>query len=364
MEELPLFPDGARDVIPIVTNNAVQEALGNELKEANPPDIHVRKEQYGTLVGFDFSKLDSIVEKSDSRILELIPRGIGGYVGIAGAAIGVALSLGKSADAAREVRMFYTHQKVKTNDLKNELSIMFQGGSVESDIVALSTMSIGTTFDYSILRGFLITRNSKKVNTEIIPNHGDHRSLLNPLAEVLALEVQHPESILMKYLAAISCPGKFKPKKGKSYVAESWILVAVVPFLGKTVVSVTSTAFNYKPETKGQIFPMRELGKDKPIDFEVSLPSISNIRNALQIIRRFRNLDTNLRTDKDTTAYDFLVGVSAYLSLDIARQEFTPDRSPFSLWEVLEETPYVKKTLENLPMKEIRNRFPRILIKK
>ncbi|MHA1907743.1 MAG: hypothetical protein ACW98Y_10655 [Candidatus Thorarchaeota archaeon] len=362
MDELPIFPDGAIQVVPTVVDDVVHEAFGINVVDLQQPDIVVRKEMLGTLVNMGSGEGPTL------RMGRFGPS----LVNLVGFGIGLVSYLGKSADAMDEVRVFYTNQRFRLKDFDSELSLIFQGGAVKEDRMAISTMSLGTVFDFSVPRGFMASYDGKKIVSEILPVIGDHEStpLENPFSEILEYELRIDESILLSTMKELPAVGKFRTTKGSTYAAGYGVFLIVIPFMGKTIVSVMTTAFGNNPESRSRTFPMRVLGKDKPLDFEVSVPSIDNLRNITTILARFRNLPDYLKTDVEPMPYELGIGASVYLAFDIARREFIPERGPFSMWEFIEQGPFVKKTIESIKSHcpdmsiDIRSSFPRILIHK
>ena len=362
MDELPLYPDGAVDVVPKVVHDIVHNALGNDLIDVQRPDILVRMEEYGTLV---------VMEGGSGPKVRMGRHGPSA-VSMIGLGVGLISSLGNSVDYMDKVRMVYTNQRLRLKGFESELSLVFQGGAIEADRTAISTMSLGTVLDFSVPRGFVTVYSQNECSYYNLPIIGDNETtvLNNPLSEVIELELQHEDSIILSKMKELPLVGKFKSTKGKIYAVGRRVYLFVIPFMGKTIVSVMTSAFGNKPESKGRIFPMRVLGKDKHLEYEVSMPSIVNLNIILDILRRFQNIPHNLRSEEHSTSIEIGFGVSAYLALDIARREFVPDRGPFSLWELIEQGPFVRKTLESIKSNypelaiNLRDSFPRMKIHK
>lgn len=364
MEDLPLYPDDAQELIPIPIIDIMRQSFKDNVLEDPQGDVLFRDEPYGSLV---------YVEDPSNRQRSYItgPSGRGIIKGAAGSAVDFFKGIDARATMGAPVRTFYYLMKLKLEGFHSDVMVLFQGGFVDETAVIISTMSIGTIYDYSIPRGSAIIIRGDGLSHMSLPNCGDTTtsSLANPLASVLKTELSNEGSRLLTLMNTQQQIGGFASRK-RGYAASGSAIFSMIPRQGKTLVSFLLTPLNMEPPSIGQSFPMRMLGQDKPVQLEVSIPSEERMKTALEIIKRYQQLPDNLRTNESPTSTLSGYGVSALLSLDIARSVYTSERSSLSLYEILENGHYYRKITDSLraefnDMKiNFSEQFPRFLIYK
>lgn len=362
MEELPLYPDDAQQLIPIPIIDTIRNSFKEILLEDPQGDMLFRDEPYGTLV---------YVEDPSNRKRSFAtgPSGLGIMKGAAGTVVDLFKSLGAGATKGENVKTFYCLSRLKLKGFDSDVMVLFQGGFVEESVVAISTMSIGTIYDYSIPRGSTIINSDDGPSHTSLPNCGDTTttSLDNPLAVVMKTELSYEGSKLSTLMTKHQQIGGFASWKG-GFAAAGYEIFSIIPRQGKTVVSLLLTPLSMEPASVCQSFPMRMLGQDKPLQLEVSIPNEDKMKTALEMIKRYQQLPDNLRTNERPTSTLSGYGVSALLSLDIARSIYVPERSSLSLYEILQNGPYYRKTADSLraEFKDVSinfsEQFPRFLI--
>ncbi len=367
MSELPLFPDGMNEAVCSVTDRCAEDVLKGRLIEPPKSGIMTRIEEKGTLFEIQVNKPGSAPS---------FPWTSYGFYGAvsgllsAGIFVGrVALSLPAAAEYLEKVRMVYVGQRLKVQEYPSDVLVFYQGGCVKDDIAALTTLSVGTVLDFAVGQGVAVVFSGKRGQVIPIPNSGwsnvqQDQTLFNHICN----ELKQDNSRLRVLLGEISDCGTFRSSRGK-YRTRSPALLFVVPCLGKTIVSVVASAFG-EPESIGRPFPMRVLGKDRPRNFEISVPSSRVLERALEIMETIQSWEDRMKSDDSPTAKEFGIGASVALALDLARVRYRPDRGFFSMWELVESGPFVMEVVDylrsNHPGSDIspRTSFPRILIKK
>jgi len=363
LEDLPLYPDGAQELIPVPIIDTVRNSFKDILLEDSQGDMLFRNEPYGTLV-----YVDDPSKRGRSFITG--PSGRGIIKGAAGTAVDLLKGIDAQATMSEGVKTFYYLTKLKLEGFHSDVMVLFQGGFVEESVVVISTMSIGTVYDYSIPRGSVVHFRDDGPPTHMsLPNCGDSTvsSQSNPLAAVLKTELSYEESNLSTLMAKQQQIGGFSSRYG-GFAPFGSSIFSMIPRQGKTVVSSLLSPLNLEPVSISQSFPMRKLGQDKPLQLEVSIPSEEKMKTALEIIKRYQQLPDNLRTNETPTSTLPGYGVSALLSLDIARSIYVPERSSLSFYEILENGPYYRKTVDSLRAEfndvhiDFSGQFPRFLI--
>ena len=362
MEDLPLYPDDAQKLIPISIIDSIRNAFKEILLEDPQGDMLFRDEPYGTLV-----YVEDPSRKGRSFVTG--PSGLGLMKGAAGTVVDLFKSLGANATMGENVKTFYYLVRLKMNGFNSDVIALFQGGFVNESVVAISTMSIGTVYDYSIPRGSVVIDSEDGPSHMSLPNCGDTEttSLDNPLAAVMKTELSYKESNLSTLMTKHQQIGGFASRKGGFAAAGNGIF-SMIPRQGKTVVSYLLTPLSMEPASVCQSFPMRKLGQDKPLQLEVSIPNEEKMKAALELIKRYQKLPDIFRTNESPTSTLSGYGVSALLSLDIARSIYVPERSSLSLYEILQNGPYNRKTADSLRAEfkdidiDFSGQFPRFLI--
>jgi hypothetical protein len=361
MEDLPLYPDDAQKLIPIPIIDTIRNAFRDILLEEPQGDMLFREEPYGTLVYVgDPSK--------KGRSFVTGPSGLGLMKGAAGTVVDLFKSIGASATMSEKVKTFYYLVRLQLQGFDSEVIVLFQGGFVTESVVAISTMSIGTIYDYAIPRGSAVINSDDGPTHMNLPNCGDTTttSLANPLATVMKTELSYEGSNLST-MTRHQQIGGFASRRG-GFAAAGYGVFSMVPRQGKTVVSFLLTPLSMEPASVCQSFPMRKLGQDEPLQLEVSIPNGEKMKSALEMIQRYQKLPDNLRTNKNPTSTLSGYGVSTLLSLDIARSIYVPERSSLSLYEILQNGPYYRKTADSLRAEfndmsiNFSEQFPRFLI--
>ncbi|MCK5264306.1 MAG: hypothetical protein KAR03_01765, partial [Candidatus Thorarchaeota archaeon] len=360
MEDLPIFPDGAQELIPIPILTTIRNAFNDILLEDPQGDMLFRDEPYSTLV---------YVEDPSNKGRSFGRSGFGFMMGAVGTAVDYIRTVDARIAMSENVKTFYYLIKLKLQGFHSDVVVLFQGGFVEQSIVAISTMSIGTICDYSIPRGSAIIISDDRPTHMSLPNCGDTTTpnLINPLASVMQTELSYESSNLSTLMNKLQQTGGFASQK-TGFAAAGSTIFSIIPHQGKTVVSVLLTPLNKEPPSLGQSFPMRLLGQDKPLQLEVSIPSEERMKTSLEIIKRYQQLPDNLRTNETPTSTLSGYGVSALLSLDIAQSIYATERSSLSLYEILESGLYYKKITNSLKAEfndmnvDFKRQFPRFLI--
>ena len=362
MEDLPIFPDGAQELIPIPIITTIRNAFKDILLEDPQGDMLFRDEPYDTLLN---------VEDPSNKQRSFItgPSGFGFMMGAVGTAVDYIRSIDDRATMSENVKTFYYLIKLKLQGFHSDVVVLFQGGFVEQSIVVISTMSIGTIYDYSIPRGSVIINRDDGPVYMNLSNCGDTTttSLINPLASVMQTELSYEGSNLSTLMNKLQQTGGFA-SRNKGFAAAGSAIFSMIPHQGKTVASLLLTPLNKEPPSFGQSFPMRLLGQDKPLQLEVSIPSEEIMKTSLEIIKRYQQLPDNLRTYETPTSILSGYGVSSLLLLDIARSIYATERSSLSLYEILENGLYYKKITDSLKAEfkdmkvDFKGQFPRFLI--
>ncbi|MHA1948947.1 MAG: hypothetical protein ACXAAO_11780 [Candidatus Thorarchaeota archaeon] len=357
MEDLPLYPDGAHELVSIPILETLRNAFRDILLENPQDDMLLRDEPYGTLV-YVKAPPEREFDPEDIRLVR--------------DTIDKFRTIGAMATMGENVKTFYYLARLKLEGFQSSVMVLFQGGFVEESVVVISTMSIGTIYDYSIPRGSVVINGDDGPVHMSLTNCGDNsaKSLANPIAAALKTELSNKESRFLKLMSKQLQIGAFVTSRNKQYTVKGSSIFSMIPHQGKTVVSILLTPLNMKPASIGQSFPMRMLGRDKPVQLEVSIPSEEKMKTALAIIKRYQQLPDNLRTNESPTSTLSGYGVSALLSLDIAQSIFVPERPSLSLYEIFENGHYYRKTADSLraEFKDIdiyfKGQFPTFLIYK
>ena len=229
---------------------------------------------------------------------------------------------------------------------------------------------VGTVFDFSVPQGLALMSTGKKIDLYHTPNvASDISPQKNAFSDFITSEIEDKKSQLRLLLASIANQGEYKFSK-KTYKTKSPAMLYVVPCMGKTIVSVISSAFGEKPESRSREFPMRDLRQPKPITFETSEPSIHILKTASEILQLLYSQIEKIDNHEQVTASEFGIGASVLLALDLAREKYLPERGSFTMWELMEHGPFVKQVIDKFKEEyqgvEIQphTSFPRILIKK
>ncbi|MGY5865104.1 MAG: hypothetical protein RTV41_10925 [Candidatus Thorarchaeota archaeon] len=364
MEDLPIYPDGVQELIPIPIIDTIRNSFKDLLLEDPKGDLLLRDEPYGTLV---------YVDDPSSRRRVAAPS-VSGWTNIeagVGSVFDSIVGLNARATMGEIVKTFYYLIRLKLEGFQSDVIVLFQGGFVDESAAIISTMSVGTIYDYSIPRGSAIIIREDGTAHMDLSNCGDASttSLANPLATVLKTELTYKESNLSMLMARQLQIGGFSASR-RGYAAAGTSIFSILPRQGRTVVSLLLAPLGMEPPSIGQSFSMRKLGQDKPIQLEVSIPSIEKMQTALEIIRRYQKLPDNLRTHETPTSSFSGYGVSTLLSLEIAQTIYGSERSMLSLYEVLEKGHYYRKTTDCLRAEfsdmniDFKEQFPRLLIHK
>lgn len=331
MEERLLYPDDIEKPLTNLLNDYLRKVCANNLTSDIKQSFRMQKEPLGTLVYFE--KKEMLYSSRASDGLTNLWRSV--------------QSLGAAAAASEQVNRVYLLQEMNLKDFDSQIYILYQGGFVKEDVLVFSTMSIGTIMNFSIPRGFLVTTDGDRIFRRRLRNCGDqdNTNLSNPLASVLEAELANQSSEFASMYRALPIFGCYET--GKYYAAGS-PMVLLTPRMGKTIVSVMVVPYTEKLDSKAASYRMNDLSREGDIKVEIGLPSEQPLNVALHILRKFRNLPNYLRSSKSPTSSILGLGIDAILTLDIARDRYLPERNPFTLWEILTHSAYVREVAKNV----------------